>query len=74
MTRDEAIKIWGIPGEILRPEDIVDRLAALGAIKLDEPKNIKDRLQDLAHQNGVWIHYSAMERQLTAAGLKIVEA
>jgi hypothetical protein len=75
MTRDEAIKIFsekkiGKDWEI----DWIDKLAALGVLKLDEPKSVTEKLVSAVCDDG-WPRSTAdtMLRFIERANLKLAE-
>jgi len=81
MTRDEAIAITGevtTRSGTLRCEDWVDALAALGVLKLDEPKPFRQKVRDFANDTRL-AQGDAMQRMEAVfvvaeeCGLKIVE-
>lgn len=87
MTRDEAIEIWHRDdGKLRSPAEIIDAFAALGMLKLDEPKSAEERFYEIVSEN-LAVDSPAMREPrenkravgmifyeaLTEAGLRIVE-
>lgn len=75
MTRDEAIwKVIQCPDDWDNACDFVERLAALGLLKLDETKNNKAWvLGNKLSERGIYVASHVITNALDAAGLKIVE-
>jgi hypothetical protein len=70
MTRDEAIKIQRRHG----PTQLIDILADLGVLKLDEPKSTDELFKDAMTRHGFYISVAdQVLGALKAAGLKIVD-
>src|SRR5687768_7458636 len=77
MTRDEAIEIWDSqPNDFLEPADIIDKFAALGILKLDEPKSANSKFMDAMIARGYPQNsnlFADILFALDAAKTKIVE-
>ena len=77
MTRDEAIKISAEKIQSSEPAmgKWIDAFAALGMLKLDEPKNVMARKVEKACSiGGIKAHdWQKVVHGLELAGLKIVE-
>lgn len=76
MTRDEAIEKFRYAANegSFAVEAWIDRFAALGMIKLDDPpKSIESRLVAIFGPHATW-NFREFENGLRAHGLKIVEA
>lgn len=69
MTRDEAIRIVLKVPPTADADTFVDKLAALGILKLDEPKSDLQRLMD---RMGTPTHPSHIPGMLEELGLKII--
>jgi hypothetical protein len=76
MTRDEATEIIQRHGMIGDPRRFVDAIAALGILKLEEPRKreLVEVLVDHIHKSGGCPCSKCLRESLKATGLKIVEA
>lgn len=80
MTRDEAIeKVDGLepfdlPNRRGQNGLLVDKLVALGMLKLDEPKSITDKINDAMCESGyAFLRGDDFKRCMERHGLQIVE-
>jgi hypothetical protein len=77
MTRDEAIakvKIVYDPSKLTNPPAfIVDALASLGILKLDEPMSPEEKLALVLGATNIRDSLGTVMRAIESAGLKIVE-
>lgn len=77
MTRDEAVeKFLNAQRSFDREwsESLIDGMAAIGVLKLDEPKSALDKLVDALEHEGINLDLRLkFDEALWRAGLKIVE-
>lgn len=70
MTRDEALKIWNSSWDGVT---MIDRFAALGMIKLDEPKSKIDKFFIALGERKGSVYPHDLSHMMDEFGVRIVE-